>query len=67
MIMHIMLYMITWFIVMSVFLTVYLWDVFSIFLRSGKMKKDAELALAVERVINGEIEIINKKVVKKKI
>lgn len=52
---------------MSVFLTVYLWDVFSIFLRSGKMKKDAELALAVERVINGEIEIINKEVVKKKI
>lgn len=67
MIMHIMLYMIAWFIVMSVFLTVYLWDVFSIFLRSGKMKKDVELALAVERVINGEIEIINKEVVKKKI
>lgn len=65
--MHIMLYMITWFIVMSVFIVVYLWDLFGIFLRKGKMKKDAELSLAVERVINGEVKIINEKVIKKKI
>lgn len=65
--MHILLYMFAWSIVMFLFISVYLWEVISIFLRRGRMKKDAELALAVERVIKGEVKIINKEVVKKKI
>lgn len=64
--MHILLYMLAWTIVMCIFLVVYFLDVFSIFLRKGKMKKDVELALAVERVINGEVKIIDKEIVKKK-
>jgi len=51
---------------MSAFLIVYISDRIGIFLRRGKMKKDVEIGLAIERILNNEIETINGKVIEKK-
>lgn len=63
---YIMLYFIVYTLLMSVFLIVYIGDRIGIFLRRGKMKKDVEIGLAIERILNNEVETIDDKIIKKK-
>lgn len=63
---YIILYFIVYTLLMSTFLIVYISDRIGIFLRRGKMKKDVEIGLAIERILNNEIETINGKVIEKK-
>ena len=63
---YIILYFIAYALLISIFLIVYIGDRIGIFLRRGKMKKDAEIGLAIERILNNGIKAINEEVSKRK-
>ena len=63
---YIILYFIAYALLISIFLIVYIGDRIGIFLRRGKMKKDAEIGLVIERILNNGIKAIDEKVSKKK-
>ena len=63
---YFILYFIAYSLLMFIFLIIYISDRITIFLRRGKMKKDAEISLAIERILNNEVETIDGEVIEEK-
>ena len=64
--MYFILYFIAYALLIFIFLIIYISDRITIFLRRGKMKKDAEISLAIERILNNEVETIDGEIVEEK-